>query len=420
MLPKSFLFLVLSTGLGFSLTLKEALNLAEKNYYGLKAKRYEYLSAKNAYYAQIAKRFGQITLFYAYNQYKTPRIVAPISPTAMATGTLPTDDQLRTYGFKYTVRLFDGCQQFFLIRAKGKEAELSYIDYSDALAQTRKGVKELYFQILALRAKLSALEERKKAVDELYRIVKTSYEVGKKSLLDLLNVSAERKAVEAAISDLKAKIESTKRQLAVLLGLKDTYFSIEDVKVKPVRFSAQKLLTRFLNGNFKLKEVERKKEITDYYRRAALSEFSPKVDFVYTKQWYRYDDTTRSDWQYTLQVSFPIFDFGLRFFNYRAARGKEKEVEQLRRLTVQEQTQRFFALVNELNAKLDVIDATRERVKFAKKAYAVERKKYLLGKSDVYNLLKAEALYFESLGDYRASLYEWAAKKAELDYMLGY
>ena len=401
------------------LTLQKALSLAERNNPQIRAQYYQYKADKNAYYAQIAQRFGQVSVFYTYNQYKTPRIVAPISPTDLLTRNLPQDDQVRIYGFKYAVRLFDGCQQFFLIRAKDWEAHLSFVNYGDTVAKTKSEVKSLYYQILALKAQKSALLQRKKAVEELYKIVNTAYKIGKKSILDLLNIKAELKSVEAQISTLNAQIEALKRKLAVLLGLNNSSFEVEKVKVKPVRLNADRLLNRLIEGNYQLKEVSVQKKITDEYKKAALAEFSPKVDFVYINQRYRYDGETRSDWQYTLQVTMPIFDFGLRFFNYRRARDMERKVEQLQRLTERTVVQNFYALVKDLNSQLEVINAYKDRLKFAEKAYKIERKKYLLGKSDVYNLLKAEALYFGALGEYEAGIYLWASKKAQLDYMLG-
>ena len=417
---RKFALLLFSGNLAFSLTLKEAIKLAEQNDYRIKAQAAQYRADKNAYYSQIARRFGQITLFWNYNQYKTPRIVAPISPSQLLLHRLPQDDQVRVYGFRYAVRLFDGCQQYFLIRAKGKQAQLSLVNYEDRVAQTRAAVKELYFQILALKAQREALKERKKAVEELYRVVDTAYRVGKKSILDLLNIKAELKSVDAEISKVDTQIEALKRKLAILIGAKDTNFTVEPIAVKPVRLNADNLLNRLLAKNYKLREIGVQKRIVDYYKKAALSEFSPKVDFVYTKQRYVYAGTDSSDWQYSIQVSLPIFDFGLRFFNYKRAAEEELKVKELQRYAEEGTVQEFYALVNDLNSWIDVINADRDRLQFAKKAYKIEKQKYLLGKSDVYNLLKAEALYFGALGEYKASLYQWAAKKAKLDYMLGY
>jgi len=416
---RTILGVVLLGGFSFSLSLEEALKLAEQNDLRIKAQKAQYRADKNAYYAQISRRFGQVNLFWGYNQYKTPRIVAPISPSQLIARQLPTDDQVRVYGFNYSVRLFDGCQQYFLIKAKGEQARLSFVKYEDTAAQTRADVRGLYFQILALKARRSALEERKKAVSELYRIVDTAYRLGKKSILDLLNIKAELRSVEAQISDLGAQIEALKRKLAVVIGKENTSFEVEPVEVKPVRLNADKLLEKLLKNNYTLKELNVQKSIADYYKKAALAEFSPKVDFSYSRQRYVYASDGSTDWQYTVQVSFPLFDFGLRFFNYRRAREEELKVNSLREFTQRDIIQDFYALVNDLNSWIDVIDANRDRLEFAKKAYKIEKKKYLLGKSDVYNLLKAEALYFGALADYRASIYQWAAKKAKLDYMLG-
>ncbi len=419
MFRRIFPFLLLGS-LSFSLTLREAVNLAEKNYPALKAKLEDYKAAQNAYYAQIAQRFGQVTLFYNYNRYKTPRIVAPISPQDFFLHTIPSDDQVRIYGFKYTVRLFDGCQQFFIIRAKGKQADLAKLEYLDSIAKTALEVKNLYFQILALKAQRRALLERKKAVDELYRIVKTAYEMGKKSVLDFLNIAAERKSVGAQIKNISYQIDELKRKLAVLTGLKNASFKVEPVEVRPKPVSAVKLLPTLMSKNYQLRETSLQKGVADEYKRAALAEFSPKIDFSYSRSWYRYDSSTRSDWQYTVAVTLPLFDFGLRFFNYRRAAALERKALQARKLTRKTVLQEFYSTVENLNTLIDVLDAQRSRLKFAKRAYEVEKKKYLLGKSDVYNLLKAEALYFTAKGDYEALKYRWAALKAKLDYLLGY
>jgi outer membrane protein TolC len=79
----------------------------------------------------------------------------------------------------------------------------------------------------------------------------------------------------------------------------------------------------------------------------------------------------------------------------------------------------YKSLIDQLNAQIDIINASRERVEFTKKAYQIEKNKYRLGKTDIYNLLEAQALYFSALAQYRANIYEWGILKAKLDYLLG-
>lgn len=401
----------------FGLTLQEAVDQALKNNLQLKAQYFHYLGAKNDFYSQLAKRFGELDLFWRYNQFKYQRVVAPIKPPITPTS-IAKDDQVRTYGLQYKVRLFDGCQQFFLIKAKRDTATLERVNWEKLSEGVKRDVSELYFKALAVRARLEALRERKKEVDSLYRIVKEAYEVGKKPLLDLLNVSAERKKVEAAITQLEANYQTIKNQLKVLLNT-DQPLELEDVKISPKRLDEKSLLSELLSKNPDLRVVSVQKTIADDYKKVALAEFAPKVNFAYTTQKYVYAGTKTSDWFYAIEVNLPVFDFGKRFFAYRKARYEERRVNELHSLVEKKVLETFRSLVEKLNSQMDVIEANRKRLEFAKEAYKVEKEKYLTGKSDIYNLLKAEALYYTALGDYKASVYRWGELKARLDYLLG-
>ena len=400
------------------LTLRKALDLLKKQNWEIKSSYSQYLASKYDYYAQIGKRFGQITLFWKYNQYKFQRVVAPISPP-ITPQSIANDDQVRTYGWRYDVRLFDGCQQFFLIMAKKHNSQASFLNYIKTVEEKTEEVKETYLKLLSLKARREALLKRFAEVKKLYEIVKTAYEVGKKPLLDLLNVKAELKNVEAAIKGVEAQISATKAELATLLDLKNADFDVADVKIKPKFLKKEKFLSQLAASNPDIKVINEQKLVTDYYKKAALSEFSPKVDFSYINLKYSYDDKTQSDWQYTISVSFPIFDFGVRFFNYKKAREMERKVNYQRQLVVKKVFDTYASLIDNLNSQMEVIKATKAKLEFAREAYELQREKYQVGKADIYDLLKAEALYYNTFGDYKVSIYKWGILKAKLDYLLG-
>ncbi len=400
------------------LTLQEALSLATKRNLQIKAQYSKYESDKYKFYSQIGQRFGQITLFWKYTQYKFPRTVAPIQPPLLP-GNLPVDDQVRVYGFQYSVRLFDGCQQFFLIKAKKYQAETSYARLIKTTKDIQQQVKEVYLKALSLKAQLQAMEEKLKATRQLYKTIYEAYKVGKKPLLDLLNVKAELKNIEAQIAQLKSQLSSKKHLLATLLNLKSDKFRLKDVKITPKPLDSEKLLSQLIANNPDLRVISEQKKVAQAYEKAALAEFAPKIDFVYTRQRYVYAGQSTSDWFYALQASLPIFDFGKRFFDYKSARALKRQVNYLQQQTVKNVMETYKSLIELLSAQYEIINASRARVEFTKEAYQIEKNKYRLGKTDIYNLLEAQALYFGALAEYRANIYQWGILKAKLDYLLG-
>jgi len=414
MLKKLLLFTPL---LGFALSLEEAVKTALSNNPEVKAQVYQYRAAKEDFKSAVAQRFGEVSLFWSYTQYKFPRVVAPISPPVTPSN-FAVDDQVRTYGFRYRVRLFDGCGQLFTILAKRDTAELNRLLAEDKGKEIAKEVKKAYFEVLAIKERLKALLLRQKEVEKLYQIVKNAYSVGKKPLLDLLNVKAKLWEVKSQIAQLSAELENAKNNLRALLNT-DQPLEVEEVKVTPVRFKQEQFLPLLLKNNPKLKEVAVKRKIARDYRRVALSSFSPTVDFTYTSQRYVYGGKDSSDWNFSFAVNFPIWDFGKRFFAYRRARYEERKEQELFRATEKEILESYRSLIKRLNSAVDSIEANRQRLEFAKEAYKVEKEKYLSGKGNVYDLLKAQADYYGALGEYKASVYQWAILKAELDYLLG-
>jgi outer membrane protein TolC len=417
------------------LTLQEALSLATQRNLQIKAQYAKYRSDRYKFYSQIGQRFGQITLFWKYTQYRFPRIVAPVEPskqpiTTLTLGTLridisenqnnlPVDDQVRVYGIQYSVRLFDGCQQFFLIKAKKYETDTSYAQLVKTTKQIQEQVKEIYLKALSLKAQIEAMKEKLKATRQLYKTIYEAYKVGKKPLLDLLNVKAELKNIEAQIAQLESQLKSQKHILASLLDLNTDNIQLKDIEIKPKPIEGEKLLNQLVAQNPDLLVISEQKKVAKAYEKATLADFAPKVDFVYTLQKYVYADKSTFDWFYGIQISVPFFDFGKRFFDYKSARALERQVNYLQKQTVKNVLENYKSLIEQLNSQYDIINASRERVKFTKKAYQIEKNKYRLGKTDIYNLLEAQALYFGALAQYRANIYQWGILKAKLDYLLG-
>jgi outer membrane protein TolC len=396
-------------------TLKKALEIALKNNLEIQSAYENFLVAKYKFFTQISQRFGEVSFFWKYTQYKFPRMVAPLEPPLIA---LPVDDQVRNYGFQYKVRLFDGCQQFFLIKAKQYEKNTSFIKYIQTRHKVKEKVKELYFQILIFKAQKKALIEQKKATEKLYETVYESYKLGKKPLLDLLNIKAKLREIQAQIQKISAEISSLKNELSTLLNKDISDYKFQPVKIKVKILNKNSIVKEILKRNLDIKILQNKKEEIEAYKKVALAEFSPKVDFIYTTQKYVYGGHTTSDWFYGINISFPLFDFGKRFFSYKSAQAQQRQIEKERYYLIQEIINQAKGLVEKLNAQYYVISAYKDKLKFYKEAYKIEKEKYWLGKSDIYNLLQAQALYYTAMGDYEASIYQWAILKAKLDYLL--
>ncbi|HID79768.1 MAG TPA: TolC family protein [Aquificales bacterium] len=410
--------LLLTPFLGFGLSLEEAVQIALSNNPKVKAQLYRYKGAKEEFKSAIAQRLGEVSLFWRYTQYKFPRVVAPISPPVNPAN-FRGDDQIRIYGLRYKVRLFDACGQFFTILAKRDTARLYSLLAEDSAKETAKEVKKAYFKILALKERLKAFLLRKREVEKLYQIVKNAYELGKRPLLDLLKVKAKLWEVNSKLSQLSAQLERTKNKLRVLLNT-DKPLEVDEVKVTPKKFGEEQFIGLLLKNNPKLKEVAAQRKIAEDYKRVALSHFAPTVDFTYSTQKYVYAGKSSSDWSFTVNVNFPIMDFGKRFFEYRLARYEERKREELLKFTEREVLENYKSLVETLNAMVDTIKANERRLEFAEEAYRVEKEKYITGRGKIYSLLKAQAEYYQALGEYKAGIYEWASLKAELDYLLGF
>ncbi len=407
------LFFLLLVSSSFSLTLEEAVKIGLKNNPELKSYLQKSLSAKEDFYSQLAGRFGEVSILWTYKQYKFPRVVAPISSLPMV-----RDNQVRIYGFEYKVRLFDGCGQFFLIKAKKELSDAGWLEYLKKAKNLEKSIKEAYYSYLIAKAELEAAKKEEEATAELYRIVKEAYNLGKRPLVDLLQVRASLEGVRSKVASLKAELRSQEEKLKRLLGVKKLPSPPEKVGINPKPLKEEELLPTLLGKNLDLRLVKVQRKVADDYRRVAFSRFLPNVDFLYQNLKYSYADRKTSDWSYTLRVSMPIFDFGRRFFTYRKALHEERRIQNLQRETENRILEAFRSLLARLNAQLEVIDATEEKLRFAKEAYEIERTRYLTGKGNVYDLLKAKALYFDSLAQREEALYNWAILKVELDYLL--
>ncbi len=89
----------------------------------------------------------------------------------------------------------------------------------DAVALTLQGdVASNYFQLLALKDRLTLTEQNRAAAAELLRLVQVRYDNGAATALDLAQQKTTLLSIEASIPALQQSLQQTGHTLAVLLG----------------------------------------------------------------------------------------------------------------------------------------------------------------------------------------------------------
>ena len=398
----------------FGYNLDEIIKLALKNNTAIKNSKALMELSKAKKDLIYNNRFGKVELFAVYNNYNTPRTLAPLIPGNI-TPNVVTSKDIYTIGATYNVKLYSGGE----ISSNIEIEKYNKTQSASKLNLTKKeiiyNIKSLYLSILANKELLKAWQKNSIALKKLVDLIEYEVSLGKKSNLDLIKAKVELTNSKINEDNIASFIKSLFAKLSKLLGQEITYIEPIDFEVK--EFKIDKFDINSLE-KIKISEFEIKKAQQSIKKAKAKNYPQVYLSANYSKN---YDDSLANNkelTQLTLNIKWNIFDF--------SSTKKEIELNKIKKKLAQIKKEEMILnlqkdikiAINEINLNYQKYKSNIIQVKLAKQTYKIEQARYKSNASTLNDLLLAKAKEQLSISKLIQAKYDYLKSRYYLEYLM--
>jgi outer membrane protein len=224
-----------------AITLKQAEELAVKNY--PKIKEFELLkeSSKKAAESIKRERFGTLNLLSSYTTYNKNFILIPMYHMMTPKNPPPFNSRKLIYGVDYSIPLYLGGTISKRVEIEKVKSSLFGSLKKLTSWQVKFNVDSVYLGYLKLEKVKKALFQYKKSLEKLKSDVAFGVKIGKFAKVDLLKVEYSLKNVEAKIKEVEENQKNLKVVLETLIGKEVKTIEPYRVDYSPKSFSLSEL-----------------------------------------------------------------------------------------------------------------------------------------------------------------------------------
>jgi len=392
-----------------ALTLKEAEELAVKNYPELKALELQSESSRVKAKSIKLSRFGEINLNAKLSDFNRNYMLVPMSNLPGPHNFPPFDSKVFSYGISYSMPLYLGGNISRQVKIAELQAEILKNLKTATEWQVKYNVDALYLNYLSLSGTERALKSYRESLLKLQEDVKAGIKAGKFAKVDLLKVEYSVEDVQSKIDEIKAKKSAIITALETLVGKKIDKLEPVEVNYQEKGYSLEKLYSELLRRNhfLRVKEKEIKVSLKEIKTEKGKYGLKIKLDALYARN-YGFDSKENEGYgTVTLNFQLPVFEFGRKKYDILSANlrklSKEKEFEKVKR----ELKGELAEAIADLNSIQYDIRALQKKLELAKEVERIEKLKYESGKGDMDHLLLAKAQRFLTQANLSASYYRW-------------
>ncbi len=365
---------------------------------------------------------GQNTLDEKVFELEIPSFV-PGEPSQRVPFDFTRDYQV---AFSVSLPLFTGGR----LMAGLRQAKYNLLSTEESLRQSRQdtvfNTKQAFYGILLAREFVKVAEEAVAVAQKNYSNVKSLYEVGMASKLDLLRS-------EVRLADLKPQLIKAKNGLRIAeLGLKsllgmDLAQEVEvrgDLSYTPVEPDGDECLIKALQHRPEIKQIGYQKKIAGEMVKIARAERLPSVSLAGTYNFWADQfsfnkDTWQSFYAVNLVLTVPIFN-GLSSFA-RAAQSKAliKELEFNQKGIVDAIEFEVRQAILNLEEARETLLSQEKNVEQAQESLRIAQLSFSEGLVTSLDVIAAEATLTQVKTNYSQALYDYVISLAELDKAMG-
>jgi len=418
-LKRTWALSLILLSLSFGISLKEAQDLALKNFYSLKVKELEVDEATAERKEKFSGFLPVINLEASYNIAREQSFSFGAPPLIPPQEFIFLKDQFPkvTVTFSQNLLNLSTFREYSLSRTK--EEATKFLAEEERI-KTLYRVREAYINALKAKALIEILQKQKERVRAHLTDVKALYEEGMVTLRDVLQTQVRLHEVQEKLTQAEGNYRKALDYLSYLTGTEVE--SVEEVDLEgPEKANhqfedyVQKLKNRPL-----LKYLRRGVEMAEVSRDLVKSYFYPSLVFEAFYQRTEESDLFPKDrFLISLALRWNLFSGLKRFRSLEKARiGKEKSLILLK--DVEDK------LRLELRSVLEDIRTTKERIKFARKQLESAREnlrialeRFHQGLGTNRDVLDAQSDLTSAEENLRISLYDLALLNFKLKEVVG-
>lgn len=232
----------------------------------------------------------------------------------------PREQELWDAGFELEQVLYSSGKVEAGVELAGLVVDVTEAQINGARLDTALRAAESYYELLAARSALEAVEIQQRARRESLEVVEARYELGEATLLERLQARSALAEVAPAVARIRGRIEVAKSRLRVALGLAvNDDFEIAPAEGRPAGDppAFEDLMERARSGRPELADLELQAEALERQRTVTLADGRPQVELAgrYGRQARLPEnlaDALFEDWRVAVRMSWSVFDGGRR------------------------------------------------------------------------------------------------------------
>ncbi|TCK04536.1 TolC family protein [Phorcysia thermohydrogeniphila] len=413
-----------------ALTLEEAVQTALEKNNLIKAKKLELKEKELDFKISKLRLLPRVDFYSEYNKTTDPPYaimnrmeVKKLDPRVTDFND-PTKFQLFKTGVRATVPIWMGGKLRIAVDLAEKEVKASKKQLKKSKEEVVYNVVKAYYGALTAKAFVKTAELAVRDAEKHLKDAETVYRAGLGVKSDFLRAKVYLERAKETLVEAKSNYEIAKRALAVAMGLKPTTdLNVEgELTYRPFYLDLNELIETALKSRPELKELKVRLKQSEDMERLARSDFMPNVaafgDYFMaadTAPW----NKENSSWTFGLQVTFNLFDGGIKFKKLRKSRlTKLKVQEYIERAEkgVAFEVARAYYRFLEAEQKLKLAQAS---VESAEESLRIVEKRYKNGLATITELLDTQTALNEARSNYVAALSLYRTAVAEVYHAAG-
>lgn len=354
-----------------------------------------------------SRYWGHAELYARSSHYDDDRLVNPISYPPVLSRSL-FDDNTYGYGAAYTLPLDIDGRITAEVNAKRHFAEAAMQNEAHTRLALFALTVKLYRGLQQQEGIGEALQKQLKALNEHWRVTKTSVEVGRVASVELLRIKAEIKSVESKLAAIDGNKARLRAQLAALLNA-DSYTDPAEVLDRvpdkaPALQQANGTIENRPDVHAARSIINAEDEKLKGVKREWLPNLSVRADASHNEG---YSADGQDIWSVTALASWQFLDGGRRHATTDIARANQLEAQQ-----------RYLGALNNARAELNSATAAWEAaelqyqaamsgIEAARENERIQSDRFDDGRISAVDLIDAEASLAGSRSDLTSALASW-------------
>ena len=405
-----FLFFFLTISTTYGLTLKDAIDIAKKNYPKLKSEKKKLRSKEYLYRSKIFNFFPTVSYIFNYTRYNDIN---------------PVDYFSRTHSINLNWIVFNRGINIIQYNLGKTEYLYQKSNFDEEIVNLVYKVKKAYFLATSKKEVLRYRKIQLQAALTDYNVALQRFKLGLVTKSDILNAKVRYENTRYIYIQSKADYLVALANLNSLLGLPlDKETDVDEGEL--YRYSYKKLNSfnsiyeQFLKNRPIIKTLKYKQRLATLEREQNLYSYTPQVS-VFFQQNKSYSSTFGKDNYnfYGIRLEWQIFDGLGRYYRYISSKYNEISIKYEVKETLRKLKLNLYQKYVKYKLNLEKVQLAEKILKQAEENYKQTLGEYKVGKNDIVTLINSESSLADAQINLINSILDLVLTKVEIEKEIG-